>query len=438
MISDEKTKQFVDQVEDKKSLIMVLGLGYTGLPLAECIVRAGFDVVGYDTNSAKVQMLNNGESYSETFSSARLEYLIKSGRFKAVDNVLKSKPCDIYWVCVPTPLLNGSPSLSCFYEAISSISLIAKDDFLIVNSSTSFPGTTQAICQSVFGKDANSSDYFLAYSPEREDPGNDLYSTKSLPRVYGALDSNSSIVANALFRQLFDQIHQASSIQTAEASKLMENVFRAVNIALANEWSDICSGLNVDVWEVIKLAATKPFGFQAFYPGPGVGGHCIPVDPYYLLSRVKSFGCNPALISLACDLNKKRPNRVVSVIKNYLNANLKPLEGSNALVIGAGYKKNLGDIRESPSVEIIKQLHALGCNVIWHDPLVDPGFNIGEIPRVIQLNSILVEKQDFCLVLVDHDKVEWKIIFQNASIVFDAKNKFLNQSGSVIAKVIKI
>jgi UDP-N-acetyl-D-glucosamine dehydrogenase len=250
-----------------------------------------------------------------------------------------------------------------------------------------------------------------------------------LPRVFGALDDDSSKVAKVLFNQLFDEVHQASSIEAAEASKLVENVYRAVNIALANEWDEICKGLNLDVWEIIKLAATKPFGFQAFYPGPGVGGHCIPVDPYYLLSKLKSVGANAGLINLACDLNKKRPQMIVKKIEAFLENRSKSINGTNLLLIGLGYKKNISDLRESPAIEIFDLLLNLGCNLKWYDPLVASNQS--------QRDPQLLKKQDLCVILADHDLIDWDMVLNYSSFILDTKNKFAKCDSSMMVKIIK-
>ncbi len=438
MISDEQLNYFLYQLQEKQSRIMVVGLGYTGLPLAECIVKAGFKVVGYDTNTNKVEMLIRGESYLETISTVKVQELFDTGRFTVTSDISCEGPCDIYWVCVPTPLLNGAPALDSFCAAITSIRTIAEKPFLVVISSTSFPGTTRTIGLSILDNETQEqgTDFFLVFSPEREDPGNSAFTTKTLPRVFGALDNESSKVAMVLFNQLFDEVHQASSIEAAEASKLLENVYRAVNIALANEWDEICKGLNLDVWEIIKLAATKPFGFQAFYPGPGVGGHCIPVDPYYLLSKLKSMGANAGVINLACDLNKKRPQMIVKKIETFLQNRSKSINGSNLLLIGLGYKKNISDLRESPAIEIFDSLLNLGCNLKWHDPLIKNNLSKRDVQREFDLSPQLLKNQDLCIILADHDLIDWDMVLNFSNFILDTKNKFANCENSRKKKII--
>ena len=437
MISDEQLNQFVNKLQEKQSRIMVIGLGYTGLPLAECITMAGFEVVGYDTNTIKVEMLIRGESYLETISASKVKELFKTGRFSVTSDISCSNPCDVYWVCVPTPLLNGAPALDHFYDAITSIRKVSKNPFLVIASSTSFPGTTRTIGLSILGKE-DEADFFLVFSAEREDPGNTKFTTKTLPRVFGALDINSSKVALVLFKHLFDEVHEASSIEAAEASKLLENVYRAVNIALANEWGEICTGLNLDVWEVIKLASSKPFGFQAFYPGPGVGGHCIPVDPYYLLSKLKSVGTTAGLINLACDLNKKRPHLIVKKIEAFLKNKLKAIDGSNLLLIGMGYKKNIGDLRESPAVDVFNLLRHHGSNVKWHDPLVEKNASIFEVQRELILTPQFLRSQDLCIILADNDLVNWDMILKYSDFLLDTKNKLSKCDGPMNQKIIRL
>lgn len=441
MISNEVLNQFVNQLQGKKSRIMVVGLGYTGLPLADCIVKAGFKVVGYDTNINKVEMLIRGGSYLETISAVKVQELLDTGRFTVTSDISCEDPCDVYWVCVPTPLLNGAPALDSFCAAITSIRTIATKPFLVVISSTSFPGTTRTIGLSILGKEIQEqgADFFLVFSPEREDPGNTKFTTKTLPRVFGALNMQSAKVAMVLFKQLFDEVHQASSIEAAEASKLMENVYRAVNIALANEWGEICAQLNLDVWEIIKLASTKPFGFQAFYPGPGVGGHCIPVDPYYLLSKLKSVGANAGLINLACDLNRKRPHIIVNKIDEFFKNSSRFDNGSKILLIGMGYKKNIGDLRESPAIDIFNLLLNLGYNVKWHDPLVDKKDPPGELQRELNLSPELLKNQCLCVVLADHDCIDWGMVLKNSNFIFDTKNKYSEELNNLLSeKIIRL
>ena len=441
MISNEVLNQFVNQLQGKKSRIMVVGLGYIGLPLAECIAKAGFNVIGYDTNLNKIELLNRGESYLETMSASRIQELLKTGRLSFTADIACAESCDVYWVCVPTPLLNGAPILDSFYSAIKSIRAIAKKPFLVVVSSTSFPGTTRSIGLSILVKEAQEEghDFFLVFSPEREDPGNTKFTTKTLPRVFGALNMQSAKVAMVLFKQLFDEVHQASSIEAAEASKLMENVYRAVNIALANEWGEICAQLNLDVWEIIKLASTKPFGFQAFYPGPGVGGHCIPVDPYYLLSKLKSMGSNAELINLACDLNRKRPHIIVNKIDEFLKNSSRFDNGSKILLIGLGYKKNIGDIRESPAIDILDLLLKRSLNVKWYDPLVDTKHPIWELQRELNLSPELLKNQCLCVVLADHDCINWDMVLKNSNFIFDTKNKYSEELDNLTSeKIIRL
>ncbi len=434
-MNPKEQNQFIDRLTKKKSRVMVIGLGYTGLPLVECIANAGFNVLGFDKNSFKIASLIRGESYLETFSSSRLASLLKTGRFLPKGNLVDTQPCDVYWICVPTPLSNGAPTLDLIFDAVASIANHTKKPFLVVVSSTSFPGTSRLLseklqndCELVLGED-----FFLACSPEREDPGNKKYNTQNLPRVFGASDQNSLKISRIFFKLLFDEIYEASSIETAEASKLMENVYRAVNIALANEWSEICKGLNLNVWEVVNLASTKPFGFQAFFPGPGVGGHCIPVDPYYLITKLKSTGINSDLINLACDLNKKRPLKIVEKIIDLVQKHHNSILNFNILLIGIGYKKNMADIRESPSLEILHKLSELGFNARWHDPLV-----VDQIPELSKLKESILTKsllkqQGLCLVLVDHDQVDWAMLENNANLIIDTVNSLhLRESKQVI------
>lgn len=440
MTMDEALDQLVTQLQGKTAKVMVVGLGYAGLPLAECIASAGFDVIGYDIDPNKVKTLQQGESYLETIPASRVQSLLSTGKFKATSDIATAEPCAVYWICVPTPLVNGAPTLDILYNAINAVSIVAKTPFLVVVSSTSFPGTTRSIGLSILEEDRKEDrNFFLAFSQEREDPGNTKFTTRTLPRVFGALNDASAKVASVLFNQLFDEVHQASSMEAAEASKMMENVYRAVNIALANEWADICNQLGLDVWEVIKLAATKPFGFQAFYPGPGVGGHCIPVDPYYLLQKLQSMGSDAELISLACELNKKRPSVIVGKLVEFLGLYTHRFDESfPILLIGMSYKKNVGDLRGSPALDILDLLCREGFDVTWYDPLVAKTDLDLESLRETTLSSILLNEQAVCIILSDHDIIDWDMVLAHSNFVFDTKNKYAKCEGADLLKLIRL
>ena len=415
-------------LETGDACVGVVGLGYVGLPLVGAIHDAGLRVVGYDTDPAKIAKLARGEAYIRTTRGDLFEVLAKSERFTATDRPGELAACDAVLLCVPTPLgAHHEPDLTFVRTSAELVAGVLKPGGLVVLESTTYPGTTReevvaALTEAgrVVGEDC-----FVAYSPEREDPGRQSHGTKTTPKLVGGVDETSGELAAALYGRFVDEVHLVSSAEVAEAAKLLENIYRAVNIALVNELKVILAHQGVDVWEVIEAAKTKPFGFQAFYPGPGLGGHCIPIDPYYLEWRARRHGDTTRFIELAGEINRQMPGRVVRRIGEALNADGKALSGASVLVLGVAYKKDVDDIRESPAAEVITRLQRAGAVVSYHDPFVPvfPSMRNYDIDlRGVALTGDVVRAADAVVVVTDHSDVDYALVSGEASVVVDTRN----------------
>lgn len=405
------TRQFLDRLEDGTATVCVLGLGYVGLPLLEQIHDAGFPVVGFDTDESRVSELRSGVCSRSVLNQNRVRKLFLDDQVQVTSDPKSLQNADVFWICVPTPGWQNKPDLANLVSAFEAIGGNARRPCLILVSSTSYPGSCREIGASILkhhglvvGKNV-----WLVVSPEREDPGNPAWNCKNIPRVFAGSDAISAKMGSVLLGKLFQVIHEASSLEAAEAGKLLENSFRAVNIAFANEWADMAGLLGLDVFELIRLASTKPFGFLPFYPGPGVGGHCIPVDPLYLLESVKTLGGGPGLVELACTKNMMGPGRFVQKLTRLLSEKGIALAGAKVLVLGVTYKKNVADVRHSPALEVLMILRAKGCQVGYLDPFVPvlPDAGMKSIP----MNALADSSWDVTLRMVEHDAFE-KLSFE--------------------------
>ncbi len=415
------------RLDEKTAVVAVVGLGYVGLPLVEIIHDNGFRVIGYDADTTKVDKLQRGETYIQHVGGDLASRLAASDRFEPTANPQRLSDADAILLCVPTPLgTHREPDLSFVLECTRMVAKTLRPGHLIVLESTTYPGTTRDVMQPILEQTGLvcGTDFFLAYSPEREDPGRAIDSA-TVPRIVGGVDQASTAIAAALYRHLVERVITVSAAEVAEASKLLENIYRAVNIALVNELKVLLAGMDIDVWEVIEAASTKPYGFQAFRPGPGLGGHCIPIDPFYLAWRAKAIGHNARFIELAGEINARMPEHVVSRLAAALNDLGKPLRGSGVLVIGIAYKPNIDDIRESPAGEIIERLQAAGAVVSYHDPHVpcfprmrEYDINLSSQP----LTPPIVEAADCVLIVTDHDAVDWDLLGRHAALVVDTRN----------------
>jgi UDP-N-acetyl-D-glucosamine dehydrogenase len=421
-------EQLRARIDARTARVGIVGLGYVGLPLAETFAWGGYPVLGFDVDPEKVARLRRGESYIGHISSGRVAELVGSGRFDATTDARRFAEADAIVICVPTPLTEArEPDLSYIVSTGQAIRPHLRPGQLVVLESTTYPGTTEDLLQPVLEKSGlvAGRDFFLAYSPEREDPGNQSFSTRSIPKVVGGLDPTSRDLAVALYTPVVEGVVPVSSTQVAEACKILENTYRAVNIALVNELKVVFERMGIDVWEVIAAAETKPFGFQAFYPGPGLGGHCIPIDPFYLTWVARKFGVHTRFIELAGEINTAMPAHVVNRVAEALNEERKAVRGSRVLVLGAAYKKDVDDPRESPAFEILELLQKRGAVIAYNDPHIPrlPPMRHHHVRLESQpLTEELLAAQDCVLIVTDHSAYDWPWVMRHARLVVDTRN----------------
>lgn len=420
-------------IETKTARVGVIGIGYVGLPLAVVAAGAGFPVTGFDVNARRVDQIHAGESYIGGVSDEQLQSKVKGGKLDATTDFKKLASCDIIIICVPTPLTkNREPDLTYIEKSAEAIAQTLRPGQMIVLESTTYPGTTRDIIIPILSKTGlkNGSDYFVAYSPEREDPGNKDFNLAVVPKVVGADDELARQYVASFYGSFVPHVVPVSSLDTAEAVKLTENIFRAVNIALVNELKVIYEALNVDVWEVIAAAKTKPFGYMPFYPGPGLGGHCIPIDPFYLTWRARAVEMPTKFIELAGEINTRMPYYVVNKLALALDTHVgKGLTGAKILILGMAYKKNVPDIRESPSLRIMSILKKRGAEIAFSDPHVDEIDDYHDHPewhgmKGEKLTADLLKSVDGVLMITDHEAFDYDFIAQNAKLIIDTRNAF--------------
>ncbi len=422
----ENSKILIKKITDHTARAGVVGLGYVGLPLSMELASNGFKVTGFDISSKKVKLLNSGKSDIDDISDAAVKQAVSSGNFKATMDWKLIGQMDTISICVPTPLSKTKdPDVSFILSALDALQPYVKKGALVVLESTTYPGTTEDLILprlSAGGKKVGI-DFYLAFSPERVDPGNPKFTTKNTPRVVGGITAECTKIAKVFYEQTIPDVHAVSSTQAAEMVKLLENTFRSVNIGLVNEVAVMCDRLNLDVWEIIDAAATKPFGFMPFWPGPGLGGHCIPIDPHYLSWKLKSLNYYARFIELAGDINSHMPEYVVDRITAMLNKRFaRALNKSTILVLGVAYKRDIKDMRESPALDVISLLEAKGAKVHYNDPFV-PQFDFnGNRHKSVQLNKALLRKVDLVVIVTDHTQYDYEMIVDNARAVFDSRN----------------
>lgn len=421
------THPLLSKLENRDAVVGVVGLGYVGLPLLLAFHKAGFKVVGLDIDERKPKSLLAGRSYIHHIPHDDTARLLQ-GRFSASTDFEKAKDCDVVVICVPTPLTRSrEPDMSYVTGTCESLAPHLKKNSLVVLESTTWPGTTAELVKPILEKSGLRSPegFLLAFSPEREDPGNPDFTTTIIPKVVGADDDDARTCAEVLYKSAFAKIVPVSSTRAAELTKLLENIFRSVNIALVNELKMLCDRMGIDVWEVINAAATKPFGFMPFYPGPGLGGHCIPIDPFYLTWKAREFQFSTRFIELAGEINMAMPNYVVMRTLEALNDQGKPLKGSKVLVLGVAYKKNVDDVRESPAFEIIELLEQKGATVDYHDPYVAKThkmrrFDLGL--ESIPLTAETLAAHDAVVIVTNHSNVDYELVVTHAPLVVDTRN----------------
>lgn len=410
------------KIRDKTAVVGILGLGYVGLPLAVAFAEASFRVIGFDIQQNRADSVNRGVSYIADISSERLAAVC--ARIEATTDPARLKAMDTISVCVPTPLTRTKePDLSYVIGTAEMIGKNLQPGQLVVMESTTYPGTTREVIQPILERSGMKAgtDFYLAYSPERIDPGNKKYSIKNTPKLVAGINAESTSLAELLYRQVADRVIPLSSPETAELTKIFENVFRSVNIALVNELSLLCRKIGIDVWEVIDAASSKPFGYMPFQPGPGVGGHCIPLDPYYLASKAREYDFHTRFIELAAEINEQMPYNVTTWITEALNQRNVSLSGAAVLVLGASYKKNIGDIRVSPSLKIIQLLRENGAVVTYNDPYV-PKINIGgETLASVEINEERLASADCVVIATDHSDYDYEYIVGKSKLVFDTR-----------------
>jgi UDP-N-acetyl-D-glucosamine dehydrogenase len=415
----------LDRIKSRSAKVGIVGLGYVGLPLAVEFAKAGFHVVGYDVSERVVSALSAGQSHVQDVSSADLAALVRSGMFEATTDERRLADLDAISIAVPTPLSKTrDPDMSYVLAARDTIARNAHGGLLVVLESTTYPGTTRELMQPTMEQLGFTvgQDVFLAFSPERVDPGNPVYHTKNTPKVVGGITSACTELATELYSACIDTVVSVSSTETAELVKLLENTFRAVNIAMVNEMAIVCDKLGVDVWEVIDAASTKPFGFMKFTPGPGIGGHCIPLDPHYLAWKMRTLNYKTRFIDLASEINSQMPAYVVEKVVLALNDERKALNGSRVLVIGVAYKRDVNDVRESPALDIIRLLASHGADVVYHDPHIPVVIEDGHELRSVALTRVEVESADAVVIVTDHRAIDYQMLVDRANLIVDTRH----------------
>ncbi len=418
----------IKKLKNKDAKVAILGLGYVGLPLAVVFAEAGFHVTGVDPDQRKIEALAKGESYIPDVKSKVVDKLVKAGTFTATADFSVLKDMDAVSICVPTPLRKtGDPDMSFIISAMEELSKYMHKGMVVVLESTTYPGTTRELLLPKLGTEHNltvGEDWFLAFSPERVDPGREDFTTINTPKVMGGITEACGEVATFWYEGAIQTVHHVSTAEAAEMSKLLENTFRMINIGLVNELAIMCEHLGVDVWEVIEAAATKPFGFMKFAPGPGLGGHCIPIDPLYLSWKMRSLNYNARFIELASEINTNMPRYVVNRVLEAMNDRGKTLKGSKVLVLGAAYKPDIDDVRESPALDVIGLLQKKGALVEYHDPYIPhvhheyDGWHMDSVKDVMKS----VKEADVVVIVTNHKAYDYEAIIDSAKFVFDSRN----------------
>ena len=426
-----------ERIENKEAHIGVIGLGYVGLPLAVEFAKAGFPVTGIDVDESKVAAINAGENYVPDIADDTLKTLVSNGNLRATTDMNIIADLDAVAICVPTPLSKvGDPDISYIIAAINAINKAIHKDLLIILESTTYPGTTQEIVFSHLEKSGLTvgKDYYLCFSPERIDPGNEKYTIANTPKVIGGVTAACTQLGSLLYEKIVDDVVTVSSPETAEMVKLLENTYRSINIGLVNEVAIMCEKLGVDVWEVIDAAATKPYGFMKFTPGPGLGGHCIPIDPQYLSWKMRTLDYNPRFINLAAEINSAMPTFVKDTVTNALNGHGKALNGSSVLILGAAYKKDVDDVRESPALDVLILLETAGAAVDFFDPyvadiVIDKKTKVG----LTELTTENLQTYDAVAILTDHTNVDYELVKKESALIIDTRNVYpLNHDEKII------
>ena len=421
-------EQWKKKVENKTVKIGILGLGYVGLPLAMEFAHSGTNVTGFDIDDKKVKILNSGKSIIKNIPNSRIQEAIKAKKFTATSNMSLIKKVDAVIICVPTPLTeNREPDMQFIVNSCNTIAQFLQPGQLITLESTTYPGTSREVMVPILERSGLKAgkDFHLAYSPEREDPGNKKFNTRTIPKVLGGLTPQCQAIAQMIYELAIDKIVPVSSLEAAEAAKILENVYRCINIAMVNELKMVFDRMGIDVWEVINAASTKPFGFNAFYPGPGLGGHCIPIDPFYLTWKARQYGMPTRFIELAGEINTDMPHYVIARTMDALNEHKKSLKGSKVLVLGLAYKPDIDDVRESPSLELIELLREKGAHVDYNDPYIPVTHKQRKYNLMMKsktLTPAMLKKYDVVLIATNHSDYDYNWIVKNSKLVVDSRN----------------
>lgn len=425
-------EKLLKKIEEKSIIVGVVGLGYVGLPLAVEKAKAGFKTIGFDVQDEKVEMVNNGHNYIGDVVDSDLENLVKSGMLRATSDFSFVKDVDFIAICVPTPLdSHQQPDISYVKASTEAISKYLKKETMVVLESTTYPGTTEELIRPILEEGSGlkcGKDFYLGFSPERVDPGNLIYKTKNTPKVVGGIGKDATGVIASMYRAVLEgDVCEVSSPAIAEMEKILENTYRNINIGLVNELTMLCNEMGISMWEVIDAAKTKPYGFQAFYPGPGLGGHCIPLDPYYLSWKAREYGFHTSMIESSMMINDRMPEYCVERAGKILNKHKKALNGSKVLVLGVAYKQDIDDYRESPALKVVEELEKEGAEVVYFDPWVKE-YKYKGVKRTSEpeLSVELLKSVDIVMVTAAHTNVDYDFVQANAIEVFDTKNAMKN------------
>ncbi len=421
-----------NKIQDKTAILGVCGLGYVGLPLAVEKAKAGFKVIGFDIQEFKVNMVNEGHNYIGDVVNEDLKTIVESGNLRATTDFSAVASCDCVCIAVPTPLdKHQEPDISYVRSSVKSIGSYIHKDMLIVLESTTYPGTTEELIKPILEKESGlrcGEDFYLAFSPERVDPGNLIYKTKNTPKVVGGCTPKCTDIAATMYEAILEApVHRVSSPAVAEMEKILENTYRNINIGLVNELGRLCHKMGISVWEVIEAAKSKPYGFQAFYPGPGLGGHCIPLDPYYLTWKAREYGFHTTLIENSMVINDGQPGYCVERAMHILNQQKKSINGAQILILGVAYKNDIDDYRESPAIRVIEELQNVGANVSYYDPWVKTFREDSLIMESeTELSAELIERADLVMITAAHSNIDYEFVQKHAKAIFDTKNVMKN------------
>ncbi len=428
----EMKAELLKKIQEKTIRVGVVGLGYVGLPLAVEKAKAGFETIGFDVQPHKVDMVNAGHNYIGDVVDSDLAELVKAGKLRATTDFGFIKDVDFVAICVPTPLdAHQEPDISFVRDSSEAVAKYLKPETMVVLESTTYPGTTEELIKTILEKGSGlvcGKDFYLGFSPERVDPGNKEYHTKNTPKVVGGVGKDATEVIAAMYRAVLDgDVKEVSSPAVAEMEKILENTYRNINIGLVNELARLCDRMGISIWEVIDAAKTKPYGFQAFYPGPGLGGHCIPLDPYYLTWKAREYGFHTTLIENSMVINDSQPEYCVERAMHVLNGHKKAINGAKVLVLGVAYKQDIDDYRESPALRVIDELNKVGAEVSYFDPWVAECKHGGKVLHSIPaLTPEVVQQADLVMVTCAHSNVDYAMVQQNAKAIFDTKNVMKN------------